>query len=99
VNAKFEQGVVDLIGSSNIFLAQRVLKAIEPRYLYDAERQRWLGQLFVNANYRLQLAMLEKLKGIPLKQDLRDVLEKHRRDFNEEIAIKIEQLLKNKNYE
>ncbi len=93
VASEFEQDVVNLIGSPNVFLAQRVLKAIDPGYLQSAERQRWLGQLFIGANYRLQLALLAKMGEIPLKRELKNTLETHRRDFNEEIATKIEQLL------
>jgi len=89
----FDDEVVRLIGSSNIFLAQRVLKSINPAYLQSAERQRWLGEWFVGANYRLQLALLTKLEKIPLADNLRETLEAHRGDFNEEIATKIEQLL------
>lgn len=89
----FDEEVVRLIGSSNIFLAQRVLKSINPAYLQSAERQRWLGEWFVEANYRLQLALLAKLEKIPLAKDLKETLEAHREDFNEEIATKIKQLL------
>ena len=93
VDPGFEQDVVNLIGSPNIFLAQRVLKAIAPGYLQSAERQRWLGQLFVEANYRLQLALLAKFEEVTLERTLKKTLEVHRRDFNEEIATKIEKLL------
>jgi len=93
VASEFEQDVVNLIGSPNVFLAQRVLKAIDSGYLQSAERQRWLGQLFIGANYRLQLALLAKMGEIPLKRELKNTLETYRRDFNEEIATKIEQLL------
>jgi len=89
----FEDDVVRLIGSPNVFLAQRVLKTIAPNYLQSAERQRWLGKLFVGANYRLQLQLLDKLEGIPLEGDLKSILSAHRRDFNDEIANKIKQLL------
>ncbi|MEC3878414.1 hypothetical protein [Parapedobacter sp. 10938] len=92
----FEADVVKLIASPNVFLAQRVLKTIAPNYLRSAERQAWLGHLFVGAHYRLQLQMLDKLQGIPLEQGLKSILEAHRQDSNEEIAHKIEQLLNKK---
>ena len=93
IQAGFEEEVADLIGSPNVFLAQRVLKSIAPDYLQSAKRQRWLGQLFIGANYRLQLALLTKLEEVPLTRDLKKTLETHRQDFNDEIATKIEQIL------
>ena len=96
IETGFEEDVVGLIGSSNIFLALRVLKEVDPDYLHDANRQRWLGTVFLNANYRLQLALLKKLEGIPITHGLRRTLETHQRDFNEEIATKIKMLLNKK---
>ncbi|MGV3761367.1 hypothetical protein [Parapedobacter sp.] len=96
IEPDFEQDVVNLIGSPNIFLAQRVLKAIAPGYLQSAERQHWLGQLFIDANYRFQLALLAKLQDVPLDKVLTKMLKAHQHDFNEEIATKIEQLLNKK---
>ena len=92
----FDEDVINLIGSPNIFLAQRVLKALAPSYLQSAERQRWLGQLFMKANYRLQLALLAKLEEVLLEKEFRKMLESHRQDYNEEIAAKIEKLLTKK---
>lgn len=93
VAPEFETDVVSLISNPNVFLAQRVLKEISPDHLQSVERQRWLGQLFIGANYRLQLALLAKFVKVSLRKELKHMLETHQKDFNEEIATKIEQLL------
>lgn len=93
VEPGFEQDIFNLIASPNVFLAQRVVKAISPDYLQSARRQRWLGQLFIGANYRLQLALLDKFRKVSLQEELKNTLSVHRQDFNDEISTKIEQLL------
>ncbi|MGK6350124.1 hypothetical protein [Parapedobacter sp. DT-150] len=93
VETAYEQKVVDLIRSPNVFLATHVLKRLSSGYFSDAEGQYWLWETFQTGSYRLKLGVLEKLNQLSLTEGLRDLLKTHRRSFNEDIAQRIEHLL------
>lgn len=93
VDIDHEQQVIRLIRDPNPFLAIAVLKRLTPTYFADAESQLWLWATFRNGNYRLKLAILEKLAQLKLADSLRGVLQTQKSEFNEDIAQRIEYLL------
>lgn len=90
----YAQQVIKLIRDPNIFLASYVLKKLSPEYFQDTAQQHWLWETFLTGNYRLKISILEKFAQLSLQEDLRDLLLTHQHQFNEEIAKRIDILLK-----
>ncbi|QNL51083.1 hypothetical protein H8S90_05715 [Olivibacter sp. SDN3] len=90
----YEQKVINLIRNPNVFIASRVLKKLSPRYFQSTAQQQWLWETFLTGNYRLKVGVLEKFGELSLKEDIKDLLGTHQHKYNEDIAKRIETLLK-----
>jgi hypothetical protein len=86
---QFEQGVLQLLREKNVFLARNVLRRLPEQVFWEQDRQLWLWDTFLSANYSLKLDILRKMDLLPLKRPVLEQMAARQYSFNEEIANNI----------
>ncbi|MFD2890284.1 hypothetical protein [Chitinophaga cymbidii] len=90
VRAGYEEDIKGIIAGENIFTARHALQAVHPAFFATSARQRWLWEVYRPAVYPFQMAILRKLKDIPLTEALAVRIAKAVREGNhEQFKIKL----------
>lgn len=66
----FEADVRNIIGGKNVFIARYALQKAEPALFTGKKAQEWLWKTYNAGTYPLQIAMLKRMKDIPLQAPL-----------------------------
>lgn len=70
VQASYEEDIKQVIAGKNIFTARHALQAVHHSFFAGKSRQTWLWDVYNSAVYPFQMAILKKLKDIPLSETL-----------------------------
>lgn len=86
---QFEQDVLQLLREQNVFLSRNVLRRLPEQAFEEPDRQLWLWDTFLSANYSLKLDILRKMDLLTLKRPVLEQMAARQHSFNEEIANNI----------
>ncbi|QEH39595.1 hypothetical protein [Chitinophaga sp. XS-30] len=70
VQASYEGDIEKIIAGKNIFTARHALQTVNRDFFDTPSRQLWLWEVYNSAVYPFQMAILKKLKDIPLGEVL-----------------------------
>lgn len=82
VQPAYEEDIMNIIAGKNIFTARYALQEVNKAFLQSAKRQLWLWETYQSTVYPLQMAILKKLKEIPLTEALANRIAVTVRDGN-----------------
>lgn len=90
VQPAYEEDIQHVIAGKNIFTARHALQTVHPDFFATSARQTWLWDVYRRAVYPFQMAILKKLKDVPLAEALAVRIAKAVREGNhEQFKIKL----------
>ena len=93
ISKSFEQDIEKIIEGKNHFTARTALQKTGNEFFLQSQKQNWLWKVFQSTSYPMQIAILKKLKTIPLNQTLTEKIADDVAKSNEEQRkLKIEVL-------
>lgn len=84
VSKSFEQDIVKIIEGKNLFTARTALQKTGKDFFSKPQKQNWLWGVFQSTSYPMQIAILKKLKTIPLNLTLTEKIADDVAKSNEE---------------
>ncbi|MCF0042757.1 hypothetical protein [Dyadobacter fanqingshengii] len=93
VQNAYQTDIEKVISGKNIFIAKNALQRVSGSFFSDTKKQEWIWETFENSPYAMQIAILKKLKTIPVSETLKNNLKSSLTKSNEEQSSLINQIL------
>lgn len=93
IQEAYEADLEKVMEGKNVFIAKSALQRVNSIFLSSRKRQDWLWQTYEKSPYAMQIAILKKLKSVPINESLKNNLKSTLANSNEEQTSLIKQIL------